>query len=92
MDKIGQCGLLQLITYGMMSDTDWPFYWDLRDYTNVCYGFPEGCTDGNPKVMIGVGDDIVKTQIQYTARIMNDSRDRYIFHRIPLCSWWNDGL
>lgn len=79
------------LSIGVMSDADWPFYWYLRDYTDVCYGFPTGCATANPEVIIGAGNDIIKTQEQYSANIAGDSKGSYAFRRYHLRSWWDEG-
>jgi len=31
------------LAIGVTDDATWPFAWYLRDYTNVCFQFPNGC-------------------------------------------------
>lgn len=40
------------LSIGAMSEAECPFYWYLRDYMEVCYGFPTGCSNANPEVII----------------------------------------
>ncbi len=80
-----------LLKIGVMTDASWPFYWYLRDYTNVCYGFPTGCANANPEVIIAGGDNLDKAQDQYTASAGTGKSSNYLFHRYALRSWWDEG-
>ncbi|GHO89097.1 hypothetical protein KSZ_71030 [Dictyobacter formicarum] len=96
MDKIDQLDKKlyhgqHKLNIGVMTDADWPFYWYLRDYPNVCYGFPTGCTDANPEAIIAGGDNISKSQAQYSASDTSGHPTAYLFHHYRLRSWWDEG-
>ncbi|GCE03776.1 hypothetical protein KDAU_11050 [Dictyobacter aurantiacus] len=78
------------LSIGVMPEANWPFYWYLRDYPNVCYGFPAGCSDAKPGAIIA-GGDLSKAQAQYST---GDARGRtaaYLFHHYQLRTWWDEG-
>jgi predicted membrane-bound mannosyltransferase len=76
---------------GVMTDASWPFYWYLRDYTNVCYGFPTGCANAHPGAIIAGGENLDKSQARYTASAGMGKSSDYLFHRYALRSWWDEG-
>ncbi len=78
-----------LLNIGVMPDAGWPFYWYLRDYTNVCYGFPTGCRKANPEVIIVGGDSIAKYQSQYATQ--TNGVPAFLFHQYHLRAWWDEG-
>jgi len=78
-----------LVNIGVMPDAEWPFYWYLRDYTNVCYGFPTGCDKANPEVIITGGDAIAKYQSQYAT--LENGAPAFLYHQYHLRSWWDQG-
>ncbi|MBA2391375.1 MAG: TIGR03663 family protein [Ktedonobacteraceae bacterium] len=69
------------LSIGIMNHAGWPFYWYLRDYTNVCYSFPTGCAQNNPVVIIGTQED--DTSAYYN--------QQYLSHQYKLRSWWDEG-
>jgi uncharacterized protein (TIGR03663 family) len=77
-----------LLNIGVVADASWPFYWYLRDYTNVCYGFPTGCADANPEVIVTGGD---KSQDQPVTSTSTGKASDYLFHQYALRSWWDEG-
>lgn len=76
---------------GVMSDVSWPFYWYLRDYPNVCYGFPTSCVDANPEIIITGGDNLDKNQVHDSPGYSSGKSSNYLFHRYHLRSWWDEG-
>ncbi|GCE25430.1 hypothetical protein KDA_09140 [Dictyobacter alpinus] len=70
---------------GLVDDATWPFAWYLRDYKNVCFNFPDGCssTAQNLPVIISSGDKMANMQYQY--------RDGYQFHQYRLRTQWDQG-
>ncbi len=76
-----------LLPIGLMDDATWPFAWYLRDYTNICFNFPSGCstTAKNMQVIITGGDNLYTAQSQYGAQA------GYAFHQYQLRSWWDEG-
>jgi uncharacterized protein (TIGR03663 family) len=96
MDKIQRLdqkvdGGQHKLAIGIMSDAEWPFYWYLRDYTDVCYGFPTGCVDANPAVIIVGGDNITQSQSHYATGSGTSSSSMYLFHQYHLRTWWDEG-
>ena len=79
------------LTIGVTTDADWPFYWYLRDYTNVCYTFPTSCSVANPDVIISSGDAMTTTQTQYALPSANGAQPAYLYHQYHLRSWWDEG-
>ncbi|GER86796.1 hypothetical protein KDW_09580 [Dictyobacter vulcani] len=73
------------IPIGLVDDATWPFAWYLRDYKNVCYNFPDGCstTAQNIPVIISSGDKMVNMQYQY--------RNGYQFHQYHMRTQWDQG-
>ncbi len=80
-----------LLNIGVVPDVSWPFYWYLRDYTNVCYGFPTSCAKTSPEVIISSGGDIAKYQSQYASNTVKGSAPAYQFHQYHLRTWWDEG-
>jgi hypothetical protein len=81
------------LTIGVTSDAAWPFYWYLRDYTNVCYGFPLQCLPAMPKpdVIIGADNTLLATQTQYALPTRDGKQPDYLFQRYHLRAWWDEG-
>ena len=79
------------LNIGVVPDADWPFYWYLRDYTNVCYGFPTSCGGTNPAVIITGGDNIEKYKSQYASSASKGEASAYLFHQYHLRAWWDEG-
>ncbi|GAC1472337.1 MAG: hypothetical protein PVS3B1_11580 [Ktedonobacteraceae bacterium] len=76
---------------GVVPDANWPFYWYLRDYTNVCYGFPTSCAKTNPEVIITGGDNIAAYQSQYASDTVQGQASAFLFHQYHLRMWWDEG-
>jgi uncharacterized protein (TIGR03663 family) len=62
MDKITAVdqkldGGTKQIRIGLMNGAEWPFSWYLRDYPNVCYGYPSSCPSWTGKVPVILGGD-----------------------------------
>ncbi len=74
---------------GLIDDATWPYAWYLRDYTNVCFRYPQGCTtpQNRLEVILAGGDDLVKWQSAYA----NPQTGGYLFHEYRLRSWWSEG-
>lgn len=69
-------------------DATWPFAWYLRDYPNLCFGFPTTCKSwvGNVPVIISGGDD------PYGAITTYASPDgQYLSHQYHMRTWWDEG-
>jgi uncharacterized protein (TIGR03663 family) len=75
----------QRIDIGVTADMDWPFYWYLRDYSNVCFNFPTGCNIANPAVIITGGTN--PSQAQAGA----PPSSTYVSRQYKLRTWWDEG-
>lgn len=74
-----------LLSIGLTNDATWPYAWYLRDYTNVCFNYPDGCpaiAKDIPVIITG-GDDIGG----YIASYHNG----YAYHQYHMRSWWDEG-
>jgi hypothetical protein len=78
-----------LLPIGLMDDATWPFAWYLRDYTNVCYSFPNGCSETakNIPVIIVGGDNLYTAQSQYAS----GKAPKYLFQQYQMRTWWDEG-
>jgi len=76
---------------GVMTGAEWPFYWYLRDYTNVCYGFPTRCSDPKPTVIISAVDSLSTSQADYATPTTNGGQPDYLFKSYHLRTWWDEG-
>jgi hypothetical protein len=76
---------------GAMNGADSPFDWYLRDYTNVCYGFPTACSDPKPAVIISAVDNVQSSQTTYATPTANGKQPDYLFKRYHLRTWWDEG-
>jgi uncharacterized protein (TIGR03663 family) len=76
---------------GVMAGAEWPFYWYLRDYTNVCYEFPIGCSDAEPPVIISAIDSLSSSQATYATPTADGKQPDYLFKRYHLRTWWDEG-
>jgi hypothetical protein len=90
LDQKGDGGGHQL-PIGVMAGAEWPFYWYLRDYTNVCNGFPTGCADPKPAVIISAVDSLSTAQIDYAMPTSNGEQPDYLFKSYHLRTWWDEG-
>jgi len=79
------------LSIGLMNDATWPFAWYLRDYTNVCFNFPSGCTtiSKNIPVIITGGDNLYTAEGQYSAAV--GKSPGYAFHKYQMRTWWDEG-
>jgi predicted membrane-bound mannosyltransferase len=77
-----------LLPIGLMNDATWPFAWYVRDYTNVCFNYPDGCagTAKSYPVIITGGDNLYSAQSQYTG-----TKGNYLFHQYHMRTWWDEG-
>ncbi len=78
-----------LLPIGVMDDATWPFIWYLRDYTNVCYNFPSGCTANVQAIIVG-GDHLDTALTQYATASGNKPAD-FLFHQYHMRTWWDEG-
>ena len=70
---------------GITDDATWPFAWYVRDYTNVCFSYPTGCsaTAKTYPVIISGGDNPYGTESQYGGT--------YMYHQYHMRTWWDEG-
>jgi predicted membrane-bound mannosyltransferase len=71
---------------GISNDATWPFAWYMRDYTNVCFNYPDGCSTtmkSSISVVIASGDEMSSLQYQYS--------QTYLFHQYHLRTQWDQG-
>jgi len=76
---------------GLTNDATWPFAWYVRDYTNVCFNYPDGCpaiAKNIPVIIVG-GDNLYSAEVQYTAKVANSPT--YAFHQYKMRTWWDEG-
>ena len=66
----------------------WPFAWYVRDYTNVCFNYPDGCpaTAKTYPVIISGGDNLYTAESQYAG-----NKGSYVFHQYHMRTWWDEG-
>lgn len=69
-------------------DATWPFAWYLRDYPNLCFGFPEKCQSwvGNVPVIISGGDNPYGAITTYAP-----PNGQYLSHEYHMRTWWDEG-
>ncbi len=70
------------------SDATWPFAWYLRDYPNLCYGYPASCPTwkDNVPVVIAGGDDPYGDISNFAP-----AKGNYLYHLYQMRSWWDEG-
>ena len=77
-----------LLPIGLMNDATWPFAWYVRDYTNVCFNYPDGCaaTAKTYPVIITGGDNLYTAESPYAG-----NKGSYMFHQYHMRTWWDEG-
>ncbi|HKV57083.1 MAG TPA: flippase activity-associated protein Agl23 [Ktedonobacteraceae bacterium] len=80
----------------LTADATWPFAWYVRDYTNVCFNFPGGCsgwTKANTPVIIGGSDppNPFALESQYASTSSNGQPGAYTYHIYNMRTWWDEG-
>jgi uncharacterized protein (TIGR03663 family) len=73
------------LAIGVMATAEWPFAWYLRDYPNVCYGFPTACPSmakNTPVILMGE-EDIASSEVQYGST--------YNYQQYNMRTWWDEG-
>jgi uncharacterized protein (TIGR03663 family) len=74
------------VSIGIMSDATWPFAWYVRDYPNICFGYPTAasCNNLNPQVILAAwADNLPDAEKQYGST--------YTFHHYAMRSQWDQG-
>jgi uncharacterized protein (TIGR03663 family) len=93
MDRINEVdqkhfGGKHQILIGVTDDATWPFAWYLRDYPNLCFGFPEKCPSWKTTapIIISGGDDPYGDINAYAP-----ANGKYLYHEYQMRSWWDEG-
>ncbi len=78
------------VTIGVTTDATWPFAWYLRDYPNVCFGFPTSCPGwkNTAAVILSSNDNNDPGQDINTYAPTGGS---YLYHVYNLRTWWDEG-
>jgi hypothetical protein len=69
---------------GVASNAIWPFAWYLRDYPNLCFGYPSACPTW-------------KNQVPVVINAIDDEADSfppsssYLSHQYVMRSWFDEG-
>ncbi len=77
-----------LLPIGLTNDATWPFVWYVRDYTNVCLNYPDGCSataKSYPVIIVG-GDNLYNDEALYAGPGKN-----YLFNQYHMRTWWDEG-
>lgn len=72
---------------GVTDNATWPFAWYLRDYPNLCFGYPNACPSWKntvPVVLSADGD--IPSDLPVTT-----SQGNYLSHQYVMRSWWDQG-
>jgi uncharacterized protein (TIGR03663 family) len=78
-----------LVAIGVTASATWPLIWYLRDYPNVCYGFPSGCpADGQAVQAIVTGEDDLNMIV---SRYASGATPAFAFHQYHMRTWWDEG-
>lgn len=78
----------------LTADATWPFAWYVRDYPNVCFDYPGGCSGwskDNTPVIIGGGDNPYGLESQYGGANNSAQPASYAYHVYNMRSWWDEG-
>ena len=78
----------------LTADATWPFAWYVRDYPNVCFDYPGGCSGwnkSNTPVIIGGGDNPYGLESQYGGANSSGQSAPYAYHIYNMRSWWDEG-
>lgn len=76
------------VTIAVSDDATWPFAWYLRDYPNVCFGFPARCPSwkDSAAIIITGGDDPYGYISTYAP-----ANGKYLYHEYYMRTWWDEG-
>ncbi|HLX56437.1 MAG TPA: flippase activity-associated protein Agl23 [Ktedonobacteraceae bacterium] len=79
------------IPIAITTDATWPFAWYVRDYPNICFDYPGGCSSWkNPPVIIGGGDNPYGLEAQYGSGTSGKPAP-YAYHQYKMRTWWDEG-
>jgi hypothetical protein len=80
------------LAIGVTNDGIWPMIWYLRDYTNVCYNFPTGCSNNGKDVQVIItGGDSLNTIASEYAAASPGKTPLFAFHQYHMRTWWDEG-
>jgi uncharacterized protein (TIGR03663 family) len=73
------------LAIGVLSDATWPFAWYLRDYTNICFNFPNACPSmvNSVQMIISGGDNLPGVYATYSKA--------YAYHQYHMRTQWDQG-
>ena len=84
-----------LMPIALTADATWPFAWYVRDYPNICFDYPGGCTGwnkSNTPVIIGGADPPNPYALETQYGGANGSQPAsYAYHVYNMRSWWDEG-
>ncbi len=69
------------VSIGVMSDAAWLYYWYLRDYTHVCYGFSYRWYDQQPAVILATAVSLVQAEKMFSVSANRGIDAPYVFHQ-----------
>jgi hypothetical protein len=69
----------------VIGQATWPFAWYLRDYTDVCFNFPQACPTfaNTTQVIISDQENLGTVQTQYGKK--------FLYHQYHMRSQWDQG-
>ncbi len=76
------------VPIGIMNDATWPFAWYVRDYSNICFNYPTGCSttaSSYPIIIVG-GDNLYTAEQQYAG-----TKGNYRYQTYRMRTWWDEG-
>ncbi len=76
------------VQIAVTGDATWPFAWYLRDYPNICLGFPQNCPGwkNTAPIIIAGGDNPYEDINAYAP-----ANGQYLYHEYNMRSWWDEG-
>jgi uncharacterized protein (TIGR03663 family) len=77
-----------LVPIGIMNDATWPFAWYVRNYSNICFNYPTGCSttaSSYPIIIVG-GDNLYSAEQQYAG-----AKGNYRYQTYRMRTWWDEG-
>ncbi|HEX4714738.1 MAG TPA: hypothetical protein VH164_07410, partial [Ktedonobacteraceae bacterium] len=78
------------VEIGVMADASWPFSWYLRDYPNVCYGFPTNCPGWKTTAPVIIAANDAGNPAQDIS-IYAHAGGTYLYQVYNLRTWWDQG-
>ncbi len=78
------------VTIGVTTDATWPFAWYLRDYPNVCFGFPMNCPGWKDTAAVIISSN-VQNDPGEDINTYAPTGGAYLYHVYNLRTWWDEG-